>query len=133
MSTNRAEHYKLLLKLLFSVNCQTTAAYRAIHNFHFHHSWVRHVVNYVIPPHMWVCHTVRNVGLPHSDESATFITLSSYLSPLLESCQQWKLTFLLTVAFRATKLLTTLTVDVPVAIRATKNLEDTMLPINYQS
>ena len=38
-----------------------------------------------------------------------------------------------TVAFRATKIPTTLEVDVPVAIRATKNMEGNMLPVNYQS
>ena len=43
------------------------------------------------------------------------------------------MTFLLTVAFRATKISTTLKADVPVGFRATKNLEDTMLPINYRS
>ena len=48
-------------------------------------------------------------------------------------CQQWELTFLLTVAFRATKFPTTLTVEVPVAFRATKNLEDIMPPANYES
>ena len=49
-------------------------------------------------------------------------------SKLPKSCQQWESTFLSTVAFRATKIPTTLRVDVPVAIRATKNLEDNMLP-----
>ena len=52
-------------KLLFFVNFQTTVACRAIRSFHFHHLWVRHTVNYIIPPHMWVRHTVRNVGPPH--------------------------------------------------------------------
>ena len=52
---------------------------------------------------------------------------------LEESCQQWELTFLSTVAYRPTKIPTTLRVDVHVAIRATKNLEDTMLSINYRS
>ena len=50
-----------------------------------------------------------------------------------KSCQQWELTFLSTVAFRATKIRTTLRADVPVAIRDTKKLEDTILPINYRS
>ena len=52
----------------FSVNCQTTVAYRVDHSLHFHHLRVRHIVNYIIPlppPPMWVCHTVRNVGLSH--------------------------------------------------------------------
>ena len=43
------------------------------------------------------------------------------------------MTFLSTVAFRATKLPTTLRADVPVAFGATKNLEDIMLPVNYRS
>ena len=38
-----------------------------------------------------------------------------------------------TVALRATEILTTLRADVPVAFRATKNLEDTMLPVKYWS
>ena len=50
-----------------------------------------------------------------------------------KSCQQWELTFLSTVAFRATKILTTLRADVPVAFRTTKNLKDTVLPVNYRS
>ena len=43
------------------------------------------------------------------------------------------MTFLLTVAFRATKIPTTLTADVPVAVKATKNLEHHMPPVNYRS
>ena len=43
------------------------------------------------------------------------------------------MTFLSTVAFRATKIPTTLTADAPVAIRATKNLEDHMPPVNCRS
>ena len=31
----------------------------------FHHLWVHHTVNHIIPCHMWVHHTVRNVGPPH--------------------------------------------------------------------
>ena len=38
----------------------------------------------------------------------------------------------MSVAFRAIKILTTLRADVPVAIRTTKNLEDTMIPVNYR-
>ena len=49
----------VLLKLLFSINCQTTRACRAICSLHFHHLWVCHTVNYMISPHMWVRHTVR--------------------------------------------------------------------------
>ena len=35
--------------------------------------------------------------------------------------------------FQSYQIPTTLRADVPVAIRTTKNLEDTMLPVNYQS
>ena len=59
-------------------------------------------------------------------------SLQHSFSKLPKSCQQWESTFLSTVAFRATKIPTTLRVDVPVAIRATKNLEDTMLPSNIR-
>ena len=52
---------------------------------------------------------------------------------LPKSCQQWKLLFLPTVAFRATKIPTTLTADVPVVFRATKDLLHAMLPFNYWS
>ena len=38
-----------------------------------------------------------------------------------------------TVVYRATKIPTTLRVDVPIAIRATKNPEETMLSVNYPS
>ena len=37
------------------------------------------------------------------------------------------------VAFRAKKIPTTLRADVPVAFRATKNMEDTMLPVSYRN
>ena len=43
------------------------------------------------------------------------------------------MTFLLTVAFRATKMLGFLRADIIVAFRATYYLEDTMLSINYWS
>ena len=36
-------------------------------------------------------------------------------------------------SFQSYQIPTTLRADVPVAIRATKNLEDTMLSVNYQS
>ena len=73
-------------------------------------------------------------------------------SGLPKSCQHWELNFLSTAAFRATKILSTvgadipvdhsfqsyqittaLRADVPAAFWATKNLEDTMLPVNYRS
>ena len=82
---------------------------------------------------MWVRHNVINVGPLHSSVSATFITLSPWFSELLESSQEWELTFLPTVAFRATKIQRILRADVPLAIRAIKNLEDIMLPVNYRS
>ena len=56
-----------------------------------------------------------------------------YLSELPKSCQQWELTFLSIVAFRATKIPTILRAGVSVGFRATKNLEDSMLPVNYRS
>ena len=67
------EHYRSwtlwivgrLLKLLFSVNCQTTVAYRVDHSLYFHQMWVPHTANYITPFHIWVGQTVRNVGLPH--------------------------------------------------------------------
>ena len=43
------------------------------------------------------------------------------------------MTLLLTVPLRAIKIPTTLKVDVPVAFRTTKNLEDTVLSVNYWS
>ena len=54
-----------LHNFLFSINCQTTIAFRAIHSLHFHHLWVCHTVHHIVHPHMWVCHTVKNVDLPH--------------------------------------------------------------------
>ena len=155
----------MFLKLLFSVNCQATVAYRAICNLHFHHLWVRHTVNYIIPPRMWVCHTVRNVGPQHlgfsflvgpppflckrsfqsyqnsttlRDDVSEVIRVTKNLegtmlpvnywswqrsfSELPKTCQQWELTFLLTVAFWATKMPTTFRAEFPVAFRATLEL-----------
>ena len=107
----------MLLKHLFCIKCQITVAYRAIHSLHFHHLWAHHTVNYIFPPHMWVRHTVRNVGLSHLGFSFPVGLPPSSV----------------TVAFRATKISTTLRVNIPVAKRATKNLEDTMLSLNYRS
>ena len=93
---------------------------------------------YIIFPHMWVRHTVRNVGAPHLGLlfpvglPPSSLCNRSFQS-CLESCQQWKLEFLSTVAYRATKIPTTLRVNLPVAIRATKNLNKSMLPVNYRS
>ena len=54
-------------------------------------------------------------------------------SELPKTCQQWELTFLLTVAFWAAKIPKTFRVEFPVAFRATLSLEGTMLPVSYQS
>ena len=54
-------------------------------------------------------------------------------SELPKSWQQCELTFLSIVVFRATIIPTTLRVDVSVTFRAIKNLEDTMLSVNYRS
>ena len=43
------------------------------------------------------------------------------------------MTFLVTVAFRAPKIPTALIAEVPIVFRATKNLEDTVLSVNYWS
>ena len=59
--------------------------------------------------------------------------LKTKFSVLLKSWQQWELTFLRTVTLIATKISTTLRVEVPMTFRATWHLEDTMLPFNYQS
>ena len=59
-----------------------------------------------------------------------------------QSCQQRDLTFLSSMAFRnftkiyenfqkIYEILTTIRADILVAIRATKNLENTLLPVNY--
>ena len=108
---------------------------------------------HIIPLHMWVGHTVRNEGhtqdfsfrwvrhLPHSVTMAfratrilstvgVGILVERSLQSYQKSCKQWELTFLSTVAFRATKTSTTLRADVPVAFRTIKNLEDTMPPVN---
>ena len=60
-------------------------------------------------------------------------SLQRSFSKLPKSCQQWELTFLSTVVFRATKILATLRIYVPVAIRAAKKVKDTMFPVNYRS
>ena len=91
----------MLLKLLFSVNCHSTVAYRADHSLHLNKLWVHHIVNYIIPPHMWVRHTwdmwVRHVS---------------------DFPFRWarQLPYSVTVAFRPTKFLTTLRADVQFSI-----------------
>ena len=70
------------------------------------------------PPDSELHYSSSHLGPPHCEKcgSSTFITLSPQLSELPESCQQWKLTFLWTVAFGATK-----------------KLEGTVLLVNYWS
>ena len=85
--------------------------------------WVHHTVRSIGPPHLgfpfrWVRH------LPHS------LTIAFRITKILSTKE---VDILSTVAQRATKIPTTLRVNAPVAITATKILEDTMLPINYRS
>ena len=54
----------VILKLLFSVNCQTNVAFRAIDSFSFLHFWVCHRVNYIIPSYMWVRHKCKSAPSP---------------------------------------------------------------------
>ena len=86
---------------------------------------------------MWVRHTVRNVGPPYltfafplapPPVSLCNRSFQSYQNPVKVGVDSS-----VNVAFRATKIPTTLRADVPVAITATKNLEGTMLPVNYRS
>ena len=85
------------------------------------------------PPNSELHYSPSHVGPPHCEKCGSVTFGISLSSGSATSCQQWDLTFLSTVAFRATKIPTTLRVDVPVVIRTTKSLEDTMLPINYRS
>ena len=87
----------MLLKLLFSVNCQNTVAYRAICSLYSPHLWAHHTVNYIIPPHTWVRPTVRNVG-PHN----------------LDFPLRWvhHLPNSIIIAFRATRILSAVGVDI---------------------
>ena len=107
----------MLLKL-FSINCQTTVDYRGIRSLYFHHLSDPHTANYIIPP--------SYADPPHWEKWVRHI----WNFPFRWVCH---LPSSLTVAFRATKIPTNLRVDVPVAIRAAKNLENTMLPVNYRS
>ena len=140
------EHYRSwtlwiigrLLKLLFSVNCQTTVAYRADHSLYFHHLWVPHTANYITPFHIWVRQTVRNVGPPHLGFSfpvgppPSFLcnrSFQSYQNP--DNFKSWhscsyqsyqkpgtpcfsSTIGVVNVAFRATKILSAVGVDIPV-------------------
>ena len=113
------------------------------------------------PQHSKLHYSLSNVGLSYCEKcgSATFSislpmspppsslcnhSFRSYQNPVnrqsLDSCQlqlselpKLELTFLSTVAFRATKTPTTLRADVPVPFGATKTLEDTMLPVTQLS
>ena len=124
LSSNGAEHYELSLKLLFSINSQT-----------------------IVATGLFVAFISITCG--SATQSITLIPLKCGSTTLWEMCVRhlcnsvtvaFRATrilstvgVLLTVALRATKIPTTLRADVPVAIRATKNLEDTMLPVNYWS
>ena len=96
------------------------------------------------PPHSELHYPPTHVGPQHCEKcdaftvflsggSTTLLPLKPWLSGLLKFCKQLDLSFLTTVAYRGTKITTTLRVHIPVAITATKNLEDTMLPVNYRS
>ena len=159
------------LQLLFFINCRATIAWRlkAIRSLYFHHLWVRHTVDTLFtltcgPPHCEKPESCQQWGLTfmstvafratkiattlRADIPVAFRATESLVYTMLpvnyrnwqlsfseipKSCQQWELTFLTPVAFRATKIPTTLRADVPVAFRATKNLKDTMPPVNYRS
>ena len=107
----------VLIKLLISVNCQTTVAFRVIHSFHFLDLWVCHAVNYIISPQVRIRHFEKGgsstFSISFSSGSTTLFTLWPYLSELPKSCQERELTFLSTVGFRATKFLWTVRVDIP--------------------
>ena len=107
----------VLIKLLISVNCQTTVAFIANDSFHFLDLWVCHAVNYGISPQLRILH-FENSGsstfsISFSSGSATLFTMWLYLSELPKSSQQKEFTFLLTVGFRAPKVLWPVRVDIP--------------------
>ena len=77
--------------LIFYINCQTTIAFRAIRSLHFYHLWVHHTVNHIFPLHMWVRHIY---DFPFR-----------LVRHLLRS---------VTVAFRATRILSTVGADISV-------------------
>ena len=54
----------------------------------------------------------------------------SFLEPP-NSCQQWELIFLLTLVFRATKILSTLRAPIQVVFRVTEHMENAMLPVAF--
>ena len=58
------------LKLWFSVNCQTTIAFRAILSLHFHQLWVCHTVHHIVP--LTCGSTTFRISL--SGGSATFLS-----------------------------------------------------------
>ena len=60
------------------------------------------------------------------------IRAGSFLK-LPKSCQQWELTFLLTVVFGATNILLNLGTDIPLASRVIEHQQDTVVFLNYQS
>ena len=107
------------LKLLFSVNCQATIAFRAIRSLHY--LWVCHTVHDIVPPQMWVHHIVRNMGPPHlgfpflvgsPPSSLCNRSFQSYQNDV--NSGSWQSWILSTIAFRATKILSIVGVDIPV-------------------
>ena len=93
------------------------------------HSELHYSSSHVIPPHCEKCGSAT-FRIFLSGGSANFLTLQPQISELPEFCPQWELTFLSTLAFRATKscqqweltflsiiALRTLRADVPEAFR----------------
>ena len=64
-------------------------------------------------------------------KNETWRSFQLCFSKLRKLYQQWDLTILLTVAFRATKIVSNLRPDVPLAFGATQHLEGVMLPVRY--
>ena len=117
---------KLNMTKSFYWRCLSVSCSCLSYTPHFLHLRDHHTLNYSIPPHMWIRHAVRNMSQPHltiffSGGLATLFTLwlfdywswQPWLSELPKSCQQWKLTFLSTLAFRATKIMSTVGVYIP--------------------
>ena len=86
------------MKLLLSVNCQTTVAFRAILSY----LSVRRTVNSTISPNSGVRHTVTNVNPPHLTFSG-----GSLLRKEGVLCS-------VTTAFRAAEILLVVAVDIHV-------------------
>ena len=141
------------LKLLFSLNCQTIIAFMAILSLHFHHLWVCHILHYIVSPQMCIRHTVRNVGPPHlgfpfpvglppSYRSLQWITLFPFTCGSNTLWEMWvrhiwgfpfwwvrHLSHPVTIAFRATRILST----VGVYILVNRSLQSYQNPDNSKS